>query len=138
MAIPATRIKGTSQKAATEKTAMIRAERSQDSRSVTRHNGHSAPNQNAMMSRWVNSSGANSPRRGFTEVCPIKVNETATSAAPVTPTIVKPRAESRFITNATGEPTEEEKKRLAVVFAETGCIPTVRGSRTTSLTVNGP
>ena len=68
----------------------------------------------------------------------MSVNDTATSAAPVTPTIVKPRADSRFMKKATGDPTDEVKNRLAVALAETGCIPAMMSNRPNSLTVNAP
>ena len=67
------------------------------------------------------------------------MKETATRTAPVTATIVKPRADNRCITNATGEPpTEEAKKRLAVAFADTVRIPAMMSNRPSTLTVKAP
>src|ERR1700756_5070909 len=138
MATPAARINGTSQKAAAEKIATTRATRSQDSRSVTTHNGHRAPNQNATINKCASSRGASSARRPLVEVWPVSVNDAATSTAPDTPARVNPRAESRFNTAVTGEATDEAKKRLAVTRAGTARIAATMSNRPSARTVNAP
>ncbi len=138
MATPATRIKGTNQIAAAENIATTRAVRSQDSRSVTRYNGHNATepecnNKEVSQQQGCQQSAALAHRGVSHERKRNRHERSASHTHDRETTRRQP-----FVTNAMGEPIDAVKKRLAVAFADTGCIPAMMSSRPNSLTVKAP